>query len=89
MFERVFCSDIFHNKQGFNLALGIFTFNLILFCIVLILRAVNGIPDPFTHIAGVGQLHEAKTLLSILALWAIGNSLLLLGFVDAIGDKKV
>ncbi len=88
MFESIFCRDIFHNKQGFSLALGIFTFNLILFCMVLILRALNGIPDPITHIAGVGQLQDAKALMSVLALWAIGNSLLMLGFVDAVKDEK-
>lgn len=85
-YDRVFREHVFPNLPSFGMALGLFAFNLTLFCLFLILRAVNFIPDPVTQLSGVGRIEDAQSLLVLSAFWSIGNILLLLGFVDALRD---
>ena len=88
MFDRLFRDHIFPNRSSFNLALAVFAFNLFIICLFALLRAINGMPDPVSQIAGVGQLEDAKVMLTLSGCWAIGNSMLLLGFADAIKVEK-
>lgn len=84
MFTRLFKNDIFPNRASFAFAVGLFAFNLFIICLLALLRAVHAIPDPLTQIAGLGSLEDARGLMMITAVWSIGNSVILLGLIDAL-----
>ncbi len=87
MFARLFNEQIFTNKPSFHLALAVFAFNIFVVCLFALLSALFGIPDPVSQLAGTATLDDAKGILMLSGFWAIGNSLLLLGLVDAMKPK--
>lgn len=83
MFTRLLKNDLFPNRPSFAIAIGLFAFNLLIICLLALLRAIHAIPDPMTQISGLGTLEDARGLMMITAVWSIGNSVILLGLIDA------
>ena len=88
MLRNFFEKQVFPERASFNLALAVFAFNVFVVCLFFLLAAIVGLPDPIQQISGRATLGEAKAMLMLTVLWGIGNSLLLLGFVDAIKPGK-
>ena len=84
MFSKYFSNQLFPGKTSFSLALALFAFNVFVVCLFALLYAVIGIPDPVSQISGFATIEDAKTLLALGGFWSIGNTLLLLGFLDAV-----
>ena len=70
-----------------TIALAVFAFNIFVVCLFALLSALFGIPDPVSQLAGTATLDDAKGILMLSGFWAIGNSPLLLGLVDAMKPK--
>ncbi len=87
MLNKMDKTNIFSNRASLNRAVGIFAFNSFVLCVLLALHAVNQIPDITGVIFGVAHLEDAKSLLLVTGAWAMGNAVLLLGFVDAVRSK--
>jgi hypothetical protein len=87
MFEWLFRKQMFPNLSSFTIALALFAFNVFIVCLLLLLRAIHAIPDPFTHLTGVASLEDARGLLIVTAMWSIGNTLILLGMIDAVRQE--
>lgn len=87
MFSRMFKDQLFASRPSFHLGLAVFAFNIFVVCLFSLLSAIFDMPNPVTQIAGKATLDDAKGILMLSGFWAIGNSLLLLGLIDAMKPK--